>query len=165
MAFGRPDTEQVWREVYEPAATECGLKAVRVDREDDGTLLPSQITQWLNNATMIIGDLTHERPNCYLEIGFGMGLNRYDSLLLACRADHNLHAANRTAVSPKIHFDLQSYGILWWDIGALAEFKSQLADKMRRRLANMPHPTVVQAVPRIDSRPALDRIFDEHERR
>jgi len=165
MAFGRPDTERVWKDVYESAIKECGLRPVRVDEEDDGTVLPMQIAQWINTAALLIGDLTHERPNCYLEVGWAMGLDKHSAIILTCREDHNLHSPNHKAGGPKVHFDLQSHGILWWQDDALTAFRAELVEKMNRRLSKLAPPTVVGTTKPSKATAALDRILSDAEKR
>ena len=38
---------------------------------------------------MVVADLTHERPNCYLEVGYVLGVGKLTNLILTARADHD----------------------------------------------------------------------------
>ena len=126
--------DEIWTSVYEAATQGFGFSPKRVDVHDDGTLLKQQIIRYLNESDLIIADLTNERPNCYLEVGYVMGLNRYDRLILCCREDHNPDSANYVKGGKKVHFDLQGYGIVWWKPEDLKEFKRQLEEKISRRI-------------------------------
>jgi hypothetical protein len=35
-----------------------------------GRILQSEIANFINKSKIIIADLTNERPNCYLEVGY-----------------------------------------------------------------------------------------------
>ncbi len=133
MQIGNKDMERIWSNVYKPAIQSCGLNPIRVDKHDDGSLVKQQIVRYLNQAEVIIGDLTNERPNCYLEIGYVMGLGRHDKLILCCRSDHNPDSPIYVPGKGKIHFDLQGYHILWWESGDFEKFKAELVDRIGRR--------------------------------
>lgn len=142
MQIGNPELDKIWREVYSPVITECGLTPKRVDEQDDGRLLKPQIIELLNEADIIIGDLTNSRPNCYLEIGFAMGLGRHRQIILCCKEDHNADSPNYRPGQQKVHFDLQGYGITWWTPGDLPRFQAELKDKLQRRLSEAPQKIV-----------------------
>lgn len=133
MPIENPETEPIWENVYIPVIEGAGLAPKRIDKEDEGTLLPTQIVQYINQSPLIIADLTLARPNCYLEVGYAMGLNKYNNLILCCREDHNIHSPKYSIDSEKVHFDLQSYGIIWWNQNDLDSFKEKLAEKIEFR--------------------------------
>jgi hypothetical protein len=142
MPIGRPETDRVWVEAYEPTIKSCSLNPVRIDKEDDGGLLTPQIIQFLQVAPLLIADLTFARPNCYYEVGFAMGLNREQSMILCCREGHNADSPGFVASANKVHFDLQDYGILWWDSGDLGRFAQELRLKIERRKKTLRAETV-----------------------
>ena len=142
MPIDHPEVEFMWNEVYEPIINSLGYLPVRIDENDDGTLMPVQIVQYLNNSKLLIADLTMERPNCYFEVGFAMGLNRYSDLILCCRDDHNIYDPGHDPKGPKAHFDLNSHGILWWNKEKLDIFKKELQAKIKKRLSQKPKRVV-----------------------
>jgi hypothetical protein len=85
MQIGNPDLDRVCADVIAPALTACVLVAKRVDKHNLGGLLKSEIIRFIEDAEIIAADLTNERPNCYLEIGYAMGLDKFRNLIL-CRA-------------------------------------------------------------------------------
>jgi nucleoside 2-deoxyribosyltransferase len=133
MPIGRPDTDRLWDEVYRPTIEACSLNALRIDREDDGSLLPSQITQYIQASPFLIADLTYARPNCYYEVGYAMGLNKEHRLILCCREDHNSDSERFNPKVNKVHFDLQSHGILWWSETDFPKFAEELRAKLEKR--------------------------------
>lgn len=139
MPIGNPETEPVWEKAYFPIINGVSLKPKRVDIHDDGTFLPMQIIQYISGSQIIIADLTLARPNCYLEVGYAMGLNKYNNLILCCREDHNPDSPIFSKNQHKVHFDLQSFGILWWGNNNLDAFKVNLKQKIERRIKRLKH--------------------------
>lgn len=149
MQIGNAQMDRIWKSIYEPTIKKVGLGPRRVDIHDDGTLLKQQIIQYLNQSQIIIADLSNQRPNCYLEVGYVMGQNRYRDLILCCREDHNRESPNHKEGGPKVHFDLEGYTVLWWDPRRLGDFARELEDKIRRRMG----PQSLPAQPKLQVTP------------
>jgi hypothetical protein len=138
MQIGDADLDRVFTEVFVPALEYSGLDPKRVDKHNEGRLLKSEIVNFISDSDIIVADLTNERPNCYLEIGYAMGLDKFTNLILTAREDHNHDSPNYVKGGPKIHFDLSGYDILFWDTNKLTEFKEELEKRIKRRLATLP---------------------------
>jgi hypothetical protein len=134
MQIGNPDLDIVYKSAILPAITSCGLNAKRVDKHNEGGLLKSEIISFIQDSDIIIADLTNERPNCYLEVGYAMGVDKFKNLILTVREDHFPENPNFVRGGPKIHFDLAGYDILPWSQDALPEFKEELLKRIQRRL-------------------------------
>ncbi len=143
MQIGNPELDPMCDEVLVPAITDAGLIARRVDRHNTGDLLKSEIVQFIERAQIIVADLTNERPNCYLEVGYAMGLGKKSNLILTAREDHHHDSPNHRRGGPRVHFDLEGYDILFWSPDDLAGFRAELTKRIVRRAA------VVRAPPRI----------------
>ena len=135
MQIGNPDLDKVCENTILPALRANDLDPKRVDKHNQGGLLKNEIINFIENADIIIADLTNERPNCYLEIGYAMGVDKIRNLILIAREDHLLESPNHKVGGPKIHFDLAGYDILFWDFNELDKFRDDLTKKIRRRLA------------------------------
>jgi len=135
MRIGDSDLDRIYQEVLVPTIEKCGLVAKRVDKHNEGGLLKSEIIQFINESSIIIADLTDERPNCYLEVGYTMGINKFKNLILTARNDHNQDHPSHKPGGPKIHFDLSGYDILYWNPDDLQEFSSDLERRIKRRLS------------------------------
>ena len=105
MQIGNPELDRVCEQVIVPAVKARGLDPKRVDRHNQGGLLKSEIVSFIENAEIIVADLTNEWPSCYLEIGYAMGVDKYHALVLTAREDHNPDSPNYQQGGPKIHFD------------------------------------------------------------
>jgi hypothetical protein len=134
MQIGNPGLDAVYERVMVPALRACGLDAKRVDRHNAGGLLHSEIIAFIEESDILVADLTHERPNCYLEVGYAMGAGRFTNLILTAREDHNNDSPEHRPGGPKVHFDLVGYDILFWAPGRLDAFRGELEKRVQRRL-------------------------------
>lgn len=137
MQIGNPDLDKIYKDIFKPAIEATGLNPKRIDQDNSGHLLKKEITDNIENADIIIADITNERPNCYLEIGYAMGLDKYENLIFTVREDHYPESDNYVKGGPKIHFDVSGYDILFWNPKELTEFKTKLTDKINRRLVTI----------------------------
>ena len=89
----------------------------------------------------VVADLTNERPNCYLEVGYALGARRSAHLVMTAREDHQPESPHYRSDGPRVHFDLSGYDILFWDPGRLDQFRAELSKRIRRRLEILDHST------------------------
>jgi hypothetical protein len=133
MQIENSQLDAVCAQAIVPALKTCGFDPKRVDKHNSGGLLKSEIVTFLESAGLIIADLTNERPNCYLEVGYTMGINKFKQLILTAREDHNPSSPNYKVAGPKIHFDLSGYDICFWDPERIDDFRKELEKRIRRR--------------------------------
>jgi hypothetical protein len=134
IQIGDDQLDRVCNEAIFPALEDCGLEPRRVDKHTEGQLLKSEIVEFLREAEIVVADLTNERPNCYLEVGYAMGLGRHARLVLTARDDHQSDSPKHVVGGPKVHFDLSGYDILWWDENDLPAMRSELVRRVTNRL-------------------------------
>ena len=137
MQIGNTELDVVCRDAIVPAIKACGFEPKRVDKHNEGGLLKSEIVGFIESSDIIVADLTNERPNCYLEVGYAMGLDKFRNLIMTAREDHNQDSPNYKKDGSKIHFDLQGYDILFWKEDNLDKFKEELEKRIKRRLATL----------------------------
>ncbi len=135
MQIGNEELDLVCDQVVFPALESAGLVPRRVDRHTSGDLLKSEVVAFIERSDVIIADLTNERPNCYLEVGYTMGLGKKQNLILTVREDHHHSSPNYVSGGPKVHFDLEGYDLLFWHPDDLDGFREELESRVRRRLA------------------------------
>lgn len=140
MQIGNRELDTLYRDFIVPTLTSAGLEPKRVDKHNDGELLQPKIIEFISDASIIVADLTNERPNCYLEVGYAMGLGKYRNLILIAREDHYHNSPNYKAGGPRIHFDLSGYDILFWSPDKKEEFAIELLKTIKRR-AYVTQPT------------------------
>lgn len=159
MPIGDPDLDKVAASAMVPALVACGLDPKRVDKHNAGGLLKTEIIGFIESAEIIVADLTHERPNCYLEIGYAMGVDKFRNLILTVREDHFPDSKNHRKGGPKIHFDLAGYDILRWHPSDIDAFRVELEKRIRRRLAITVPTTKTSANPMV----ATDWLADQRQ--
>lgn len=113
MQIGNPDLDKMCEQAVVPALKACGLEPVRIDKHNKGGLLKSEIIKRIQDSEVIVADLTNERPNCYLEVGYAMGIDKFRNLILTARQDHNQDSPDHQPGGAKIHFDLSGYDVLF----------------------------------------------------
>ncbi len=133
MQIGNEELDSVCDAAIIPAIEAAGLTPRRVDRHNTGDLLKSEIVRFIERSLIIVADVTNERPNCYLEVGYTMGLGKNAHLILTAREDHHHGSPNFDRNGPKVHFDLEGYDILFWAPGDLDGFRDRLAERISRR--------------------------------
>ncbi len=137
MQLGNSNLDKLFSEAIVPAVRQCGFQEERSDISTEGDLIPKEIFQQLEEAEIIIADVTNERPNCYFEIGYTMGLKKHTRLFFTARDDHNVNHPNWKPGNAKVHFDVNSFDILFWNSENLEEFKSDLIEKINNRLSRI----------------------------
>jgi hypothetical protein len=140
MQIGNPQLDQMASSAIVPALLACGLDPRRVDKHNEGGLLKTEIIRFIEDAEIIVADLTNERQNCYLEVGFALGIDKQKNLILCVREDHFPESENYAKGGPKVHFDLAGYEILRWHPNGLDEFRTELTKLVQRRLAILAGP-------------------------
>src|SRR6058998_2551562 len=135
IQIGNEELDRLCADAIVPALKACGLDPKRVDKHNQGGLLKSEIISFIEKADIIVADVTNERPNCYLEVGYTMGVDKFRNLILTAREDHNQDSRSHKEGGPKVHFDLSGYDILFWNIKNLDHFRSELEKRIKRRQA------------------------------
>jgi hypothetical protein len=133
MQIGSPELDRVYERVIAPALEACGLRPRRVDRHNRGGLLASEIIAFIEESEILVADLTNERPNCYLEVGYALGVGKFTNVVLTAREDHDPESPRHRPGGPKVHFDLAGYDILFWHPERLDAFRSELEKRIARR--------------------------------
>ena len=133
IQIGNEQLDRLCTDAIVPALIACGLDPKRVDKHNEGGLLKSEIIRFINDSDIIVADLTNERPNVYLEVGYTMGVDKFKNLILTVRQDHFPDSPDYKRDGPRVHFDLAGYDILRWGPDKLPEFRAELEKRIRRR--------------------------------
>lgn len=128
LRIGATDIDRLFDEVIAPAARECGLEPKRVDLTEGRETITERILQLIDASTLVIADLTYERPNCYFEAGYTQG--KGTPLIYMARKDHDPRRLGRKIDDPRVHFDLDTYKITYWSEDDLISARSELADRI-----------------------------------
>ena len=114
MKFGNKLLDSAYDGVIKPLSEEFGYKPIRVDEIQDSGKINDQILENIAKSSIIISDLSDERPNCYYETGFAHALGKEIILTINKKS--------------QIHFDLASHRFIQW------ETESELRDLLKTRL-------------------------------
>lgn len=82
-------------DVYKVISEECkiiGLNSKRADDSIGSGIVLREIVESIEEAELLICDLTHERPNVYYELGYAHGVgNESSEILLIAKKGTTLH--------------------------------------------------------------------------
>jgi hypothetical protein len=102
------ESEDVYQFGIYSTIRRCGYICEKVDESVFAGSIVDRIMDGIKNADFVVADLTMERPNVYLEVGYAWGMNK--RVLLVAREGQRLH------------FDLSHHKCLFYKtIGKLAE--------------------------------------------
>lgn len=111
MAFGRPDTDQLFNTAICRVLGDKGIIPIRVDRIEFNDNIDDRIFQEIRKATFVIADLTYARPSVYYEAGFA---EREVPVIYTVRRDHLAARADDDYGIYRVHFDLLMRNIIDW---------------------------------------------------
>jgi hypothetical protein len=75
MPFGQP-FDRYFRNVFVPASEEAGLRAIRADSIFMPSAIMPDIWRFLNEAKVLVADLTGRNPNVFYELGLAHALQK-----------------------------------------------------------------------------------------
>jgi hypothetical protein len=141
MRIGETDTDQFYEQVILPAAKACSLNAFPVNLTEGEKPITTRILDHIKTSRLVICDLTYERPNCYFEAGYALGMG-VDCVFTA-RWDHDPRLERRHPDQQKVHFDLDSMKITYWKIEEFNECKAELEKRIRLILGRQKEKIVI----------------------
>ena len=117
----RQDIIEVDADVYQfgiyQTVRKCGYVCEKVDESIYAGSIVDRIVSGIESAEFVIADLTEERPNVYLEVGFAWGIKK--PVILVAKEGQRLH------------FDLSHHKCIFYPtIG-------RLADQLEKSICNM----------------------------
>lgn len=66
----RANADKLCKHIIKPVCEACGFEAVRVDQLNDASSITQTIIDQLDNAELVIADITEHNPNVFFEIGY-----------------------------------------------------------------------------------------------
>ena len=112
----------LYTDVIKPTCERFGLEAIRADDIHKSGLIINDITRSIEEASVIIADVTTDNPNVFYEVGYAHGIKKATILL-----------SDRTR--EKLPFDVSGFRTLFYDntIGG----KSDVEVRLTRHLENI----------------------------
>lgn len=117
MKFGDDELDSAYEGVIEPIGHDYGFHVRRIDEVQDSGNITHQILESISSSSVVLADLTGERPNCYYEAGYAHA--RGKEMILAIK-----HGSS-------VHFDLAAHRFITW------KTEAEYRRKLRERLESM----------------------------
>lgn len=124
MQFDEPGNT-IYREVIQPVAESVDLDVVRIDEIDRPGIIFQEIQKNIENANVVIAEITAPNQNVFYEVGYAHALNK-PTILLAQR--HR-----------ELPFDIRSYRVIFYDdsIGGKPLIEKTLRNHLRSILLDI----------------------------
>ena len=113
-----PPFENLFNEVIKPVSDECGIKAEKADDVLGPGLIIADIVKKLQEADIVIADVTPTNANVYYEIGYAHAIGK-PTILLAEKGK-------------QLPFDISGFRTLFYENSIAG--KSQIEKGLRRHL-------------------------------
>lgn len=135
-----------------PTLTEMGLIAQRADQIVGTGLILKDIIRAINNADIVIVDVSKANPNVFYELGISHALAKQVILMSQSIDD--------------VPFDIRSYRVLIYDptLKGIKRFQHELRKAIKSSLESRnPNSPVFDAIPEVDKVPRSDLTVREKE--
>lgn len=100
MKFGDEDLDSAYLGAMKPVLEAGGYTVKRIDEVPDSGEINDQVRNEIEGSSLVLADLTDERPNCYYEAGYAHALGK--KVVLTARE------------GTVIHFDLKTHRVIYW---------------------------------------------------
>lgn len=110
--------KSVWTEAIEPAITNAGYVAKRIDTHQHNNRIDDEIIAMIRKSKFVVADFTGQRGGVYFEAGLALGLGL--QVVWTCKHED----------LGKVHFDNRQYSFVTWEEGKLDEFKVRLQNRI-----------------------------------
>lgn len=110
-----------YADVYEPAISNAGLEAYRVDRDPAVAVPIEGIEQGIRDATICLADITTDNPNVWYELGYAFAANR--QVVMVCSDERH---------GERFPFDIQHRTILKYKAESPSDFLELRTDITER---------------------------------
>jgi hypothetical protein len=100
MKYGDPELDSAYSLAIKPVLERFNFSVIRVSEVQDAGSITDEIFAQIDSSSVVLADLTGERPNCYLEVGYALALEK--QLILTARE------------GAVVHFDIAGRRIIQW---------------------------------------------------
>ena len=120
----RKDFDEIYFDLIKPTVEHSGIKCERVDEFPDPSHITADIVNCIEDANIIIADLTTRNPNVFYELAIAHSLNKPTIMISQNIGD--------------VPFDLQNYRVFTYErtIRGVNKFKEVLTDILNHFLNN-----------------------------
>ncbi len=129
-----PELDRVLKESIYPALKSCDLKPILTEENFNVQFNRSKKFQNIKNAIIVLADITHDLYDIYFEIGFTMGCDKVDNLILIANKNLDKKSPNDKSSSKEKHINLTGLDVLYWDSDDLMKFRKEIEKLLISRL-------------------------------
>jgi len=119
MPFELPQSSILWESILKPVIEEAGFSPQRADSVHNVGPIIDDIIHLLEEAQVVIADITGANPNVMYELGYAHALRK--STIIICSSDSSVKIDN------KVPFDIRGFRIFQYDAWKAQEFRKELA--------------------------------------
>lgn len=112
----------LYREVIKPTCEAFGYKVIRADDTYTSGLIINDITKSIQEASVVIADITPNNPNVFYEVGYSHGIGKATILLSDKKRE-------------RLPFDVSGFRTLFYD-NTIAG-KSEVEERLKKHLENI----------------------------
>src|SRR5262245_56365769 len=109
------DTNRLHFRALKPLLGRMQIRAFRIDEIPHNENIDNRIQREIENADLVVADLTYARPSVYFEAGYAEALGK--PVIYTCRSDHF-----RRESEHQVHFDVRQRNIIDWSDPGSARF-------------------------------------------
>ena len=138
MRFGDEQLDRAYDEAIRPAILETRFDPLRIDERRNPEMIITLVLREIDRSAIVFVDLTGERPNCYMELGYALAKDK--ELVLAIRGDESLP------------FDVGGRRIIRWHDreqlrGELVQWLKDISDRLPGTLGPDPSAGTATSAP------------------
>jgi len=124
--FDKSTFDKRYADVFEPAISEAGLEAYRVDRDPAVSIPIREIEDGIRAADVCFAEITTDNPNVWFELGYAIALNK--DVVLVCSNERK----------SRFPFDIQHRSIVTYTTESSSDFtelKTAIVERIKAILS------------------------------
>lgn len=123
----KPEFDNLWKDLIEPAIRKAGWRPVRADKEQHSGKIDDWILNQLQSARAVVAETTDNNPGACFEAGYALGHRRPVVWL-----------ARRETVHSGLHFDIRQYNHVTWEPSRESASVANLAERILNTIGRGP---------------------------
>jgi len=125
MAFGKDDTDALYKDFLKQAVDETGLNLVRIDEVARAGIIDNNMRLEIRKSCLLLAELSHGNKGAYFEAGFAEGMDI--PVIYLC--EQSIFDSDDNSLKP--HFDTNHCTTIIWEKGKEAEAMEELKATIR----------------------------------
>jgi hypothetical protein len=138
--FDNDKFDKRYADVFEPAITNAGLSAYRVDKDLAVRIPIDEIEKGIFESAFCFADITIDNPNVWYELGYAFACHK--DVIIVCSEERQ-----------KFPFDIQHRQIIIYKIGSISDFNA-LGEKITKKIRAL--QTTSKTVKQLTTTPVIE---------